>query len=96
MINNVEAVLAVMQHIYDNIMYAELNTKLDTCQKCGYQGEIEMVKNENGKYVWRCPNCGNTEAGTMNVIRRVCGYLSNANEMCQGRLGDIHDRVMHL
>ena len=96
MANNVEAVLAVMKHIYDNIMYAEINTKLDTCQKCGFQGEIEMVKNENGKLIWKCPQCGNTEAGTMNIIRRVCGYLSNANEMCQGRLGDIHDRVLHL
>jgi ribonucleoside-triphosphate reductase len=96
MVNNVEAVLAVIKHIYDNIMYAELNTKLDTCQKCGFQGEIEMIKDENGKLIWKCPNCGNTEAGTMNIIRRVCGYLSNANEMCQGRLGDIRDRVLHL
>ena len=96
MVNNVEAVLTVIKHIYDNIMYAELNTKLDTCQKCGFQGEIEMVKDENGKLIWKCPQCGNTEAGTMNIIRRVCGYLSNSNTMCQGRLGDIHDRVMHL
>ena len=96
MVNNVEAVLAVIKHIYDNIMYAELNTKLDTCQKCGFQGEIEMVKDENGKLIWKCPQCGNTEAGTMNIIRRVCGYLSNSNTMCQGRLGDIHDRVIHL
>ena len=96
MVNNVEAVLAVIKHIYDNIMYAELNTKLDTCQKCGFQGEIEMVKDENGKLIWKCPQCGNTEAGTMNIIRRVCGYLSNSNTMCQGRLGDIRDRVIHL
>lgn len=96
MVNNTDAIVAVMQHIYENIMYAEINTKLDTCQKCGYQGEITMIENDQKKLKWHCPNCGNEETGTMNIIRRVCGYLSNANEMCQGRLGDIHDRVLHL
>jgi ribonucleoside-triphosphate reductase len=94
--NNIEAVLSVIRYIYDNIMYAELNCKLDYCQKCGYDGEITMVQNENNKLIWKCPNCGNTDLTSMNVMRRVCGYISNANLMNQGRMGDIHDRKLNL
>lgn len=71
--NNIEAVLEVMKFIYDHIMYAELNTKSDYCQECGYDGEIEIVENENRKLIWRCPNCGNTNQDKMNVARRTCG-----------------------
>lgn len=71
--NNVEAVLSVIEHIYDNIMYAEINTKSDYCHICGYTGEIEIVENEHGKLIWRCPKCGNTDQTHMNVIRRTCG-----------------------
>ncbi len=73
--NNLDAVLSVMKFIYDNIMYAELNTKSDYCQHCGYDGEIEINEDEDGKLVWRCPNCGNTDQNTMNVARRTCGYI---------------------
>lgn len=96
MCNNVEAIISVIKFIYEHTMYCEINTKLDTCQECGYEGTIEMVKNTDGEYIWRCPKCGNTKKGTMNIIRRVCGYMSNANEMNQGRMGDIHDRVLHM
>jgi len=92
--NNIQAVLAVMKHIYENIMYAELNTKSDYCQECGFDGQIEMVK-INGRYVWQCPNCGNTNHDTMNIARRVCGYIG-VNLFNQGRMGDVHDRVLHL
>ena len=71
--NNTEAVLSVMQFIYDNIMYAELNTKSDYCQVCGYDGEIDVIENENGKLVWKCPNCGNTDESKLNICRRTCG-----------------------
>lgn len=94
--NNVEAVLSVMKYMYDKIMYAEINTKLDWCHKCGGTGTIEMITDTNGKYIWKCKNCGNTDLSMMNVVRRVCGYLGNANYMAQGRMGDIHDRVLHL
>lgn len=94
--NNIPAILALLKHIYDNIMYAELNCKLDCCQMCKYEGEIDLVENEHKKLVWKCPNCGNTDSSTMNIVRRVCGYLSNANVMNQGRLGDIKNRVLHL
>ena len=73
--NNIDAVLAVMQHIYENIMYAELNTKSDYCQVCGYEGEIKIVTDDDGKLIWRCPNCGNTDQNRMNVARRTCGYI---------------------
>lgn len=93
---NIPAVLSVMKHIYENIMYAELNTKSDYCQVCGFDGEIKIVKDENtGNYVWECPNCGNRNHDKMNVARRVCGYIG-VNMFNQGRMGDVHDRVLHL
>ncbi len=92
--NNIDAVLAVMQHIYENIMYAELNTKSDYCQKCGFDGEIRIIK-EEGKLVWECPCCGNTDEDTMNVARRTCGYIGT-QFWNQGRTQEIQDRVLHL
>ena len=92
--NNIPAVLAVMRFIYDNIMYAELNTKSDYCQVCGFDGEIRIVE-EDGKLVWECPNCGNRDQKRMNVCRRVCGYLGT-QYFNQGRTAEIADRVMHL
>lgn len=71
--NNIPAVLALIKHIYDNIMYAELNTKSDYCQKCGFSGEIVIEENEHKKLYWKCPQCGNTDENTMNVARRTCG-----------------------
>ena len=94
--NNVEAILSVIKYIYDNIMYCEINTELDWCHCCGSTGTIEMIRNEDGKFIWKCKQCGNTDLAKMNVVRRVCGYLGNANYMAQGRMGDIHDRVKHL
>lgn len=96
LINNQEAILAVMKYIYDNCWYAELNSKIDNCHKCGYSGEIKMVRNENNKLVWECPQCRNRNTSEMTVVRRVCGYLSNANEMNEGRKEDINNRVLHL
>ena len=93
--NNIEAVLQVIRFIYDNIMYAELNTKSDYCQECGFDGEIEIVKDESGKLVWRCPKCGNTDQSKMNVARRTCGYIGT-QFWNQGRTQEIRDRVMHL
>lgn len=93
--NNIDAVLAVMKHIYDNIMYAELNTKSDYCQKCGYDGEIQIAENSDGKLVWKCPNCGNTDEETMNVARRTCGYIGT-QFWNQGRTQEIQERVLHL
>lgn len=92
--NNIPAVLAVIQFIYNNIMYAELNTKSDYCQVCGYNGEIKIVE-ENGKLVWRCPNCGNEDQDKMNVARRTCGYIGT-QFWNQGRTQEIKDRVLHL
>ena len=92
--NNIPAVLAVMRFIYDNIMYAELNTKSDYCQVCGYDGEIRIVE-DDGKLVWECPNCGNRDEKRMNVCRRVCGYLGT-NYFNQGRTQEIAERVLHL
>ena len=92
--NNIPAVLAVMRFIYDNIMYAELNTKSDYCQVCGYDGEIKIVE-DDGKLVWECPNCGNRDEKRMNVCRRVCGYLGT-NYFNQGRTQEIAERVLHL
>ena len=92
--NNIPAVLAVMRFIYDNIMYAELNTKSDYCQVCGFDGEIRIVQ-EDGKLIWECPNCGNRDQKRMNVCRRVCGYLGT-QYFNQGRTAEIADRVMHL
>ncbi len=92
--NNLEAVLAVMKFIYDNIIYAELNTKSDYCQVCGWDGEIQIVE-ENGKLIWKCPKCGNTDQDKMNVARRTCGYIGT-QFWNQGRTQEIRDRVMHL
>ena len=93
--DNIPAVIAVMQFIYDNIMYAELNTKSDYCQVCGYDGEIQIVTDENGKLIWRCPKCGNTDQTKMNVARRTCGYIGT-QYWNQGRTQEIKDRVLHL
>ena len=91
---NLEAVLQVMKFIYDNIIYAELNTKSDYCQVCGWDGEIEIVE-EDGKLIWRCPQCGNTDQDKMNVARRTCGYIGT-QFWNQGRTQEIKDRVLHL
>ena len=93
--NNIDAVLAVMQHIYENIMYAELNTKSDYCQKCGFDGEIQIVSDEDGKLIWECPCCGNRDQNTMNVARRTCGYIGT-QFWNQGRTQEIQERVLHL
>ena len=93
--NNIPAVLSVMQYIYDHIMYAELNTKSDYCQVCGYDGEIEIIEDEDGKLVWRCPNCGNEDQNKMNVARCTCGYIGT-QFWNQGRTQEIKERVLHL
>lgn len=93
--DNIEAVLNVIKFIYDNIMYAELNTKSDYCQVCGYDGEIMIVEDEDGKLVWECPNCHNRDQTKMNVARRTCGYIGS-NFWNQGRTQEIKDRVLHL
>ncbi len=93
--NNIPAVLQVMKYIYDNIMYAELNTKSDYCQCCGYDGEIQIVENEDGKLIWKCPNCGNEDQDKMNVARRTCGYIGT-QFWNQGRTQEIKERVLHL
>ena len=93
--NNIDAVIAVMKFIYDHIMYAELNTKSDYCQVCGYDGEIEISENDDGKLVWKCPNCGNTDQDKMNVARRTCGYIGT-QFWNQGRTQEIKERVLHL
>ena len=95
MSDNIDAVLSVMQFIYENIMYAELNTKSDYCQVCGYTGEIQIVNDDHGKLVWECPNCGNREQDKMNVARRTCGYIGT-NFWNQGRTQEIKERVLHL
>ena len=92
--DNLEAVISVMRYIYDHIMYAELNTKSDYCQVCGYDGEIEIVEHD-GKLIWRCPNCGNTDQDKMNVARRTCGYIGT-QFWNQGRTQEIKERVLHL
>lgn len=92
--DNIPAVLSVIRFIYDTIIYAELNTKSDYCQKCGYEGEIEIVE-EDGKLIWKCPNCGNTDQSKMNVARRTCGYIGG-NFWNQGRTEEIKERVLHL
>lgn len=93
--HNIPAVLKVMQFIYDNIMYAELNTKSDYCQCCGYDGEIKIVTDEDGKLVWECPKCGNRDQTKMNVARRTCGYIGT-QYWNQGRTQEIQERVLHL
>ena len=92
---NIPAVLSVMQFIYNNIMYAELNTKSDFCEKCGYDGEIKIVEDEAGKLVWECPNCGNRDQNKLFVARRTCGYIGT-QFWNQGRTQEIRDRVLHL
>ncbi len=91
---NIPAVMALLKHIYENIMYAELNTKSDCCQKCGYTGEIRIIE-EDSKLVWQCPSCGNTDQTTMNVARRTCGYIGT-QYWNQGRTQEIKERVLHL
>ena len=93
--DNIDAVLAVMKHIYNNIMYAELNTKRDYCMACGYDGEIQIEKDENGKLIWVCPNCGNKNQDMMSVARRTCGYIGT-QFWNQGRTQEIKERVLHL
>ena len=93
--NNIPAVLSVMKYIYENIMYAELNTKSDFCLECGYDGEIEVTENNSGKLIWKCPNCGNTNQDMMFVARRTCGYIGT-QFWNQGRTQEIKDRVLHL
>ena len=94
MTQNIPAVISVIQFIYENIMYAELNTKSDYCQVCGYDGEIQIVE-DGGKLVWECPNCGNRDQHKMNVARRTCGYIGT-QFWNQGRTQEIKDRVLHL
>ena len=93
--DNIPAVLSVMQFIYDNIMYAELNTKSDYCECCGYDGEIQIKEDESGKLIWECPNCGNKDQDKMFVARRTCGYIGT-QFWNQGRTQEIKDRVLHL
>lgn len=92
---NIEAVLEVMKFIYDNIMYAEINTKSDYCQVCGWDGEINIVENDDGKLIWECPNCGNRDKNKMNIARRTCGYIGT-NDWNQGRTQEIKERYVHL
>ena len=92
--NNIPAVMTLIRYIYDTILYAELNTKSDYCQVCGFDGEIQIV-NDGDKLVWECPNCGNRDEGKMNVVRRTCGYLGS-NFWNQGRTQEIAERVLHL
>ena len=92
---NLDAVLEVMKFIYDHIMYAELNTKSDYCQVCGFDGEIEIKEDGDGKLIWVCPQCGNTDQSKMNVARRTCGYIGT-QYWNQGRTQEIRDRVLHL
>ena len=92
--DNLKAVVRVMQYIYDNIMYAELNTKSDYCQECGFDGEIQIVE-DDGKLVWECPHCGNRDQEKLNVARRTCGYIGT-QFWNQGRTEEIRDRVLHL
>ena len=93
--DNVDPALAVIKFIYDNIMYAELNTKSDYCQVCGYDGEIQIVENDDGKLIWKCPKCGNTDRSKMNIARRTCGYIG-VNDFNQGRTQEIKERYVHL
>lgn len=93
--DNLDAALAVIQYIYDNIMYAELNTKSDYCQECGWDKEISIVQNDDGKLIWECPNCGNRNKNKMNIARRTCGYIGT-NDWNQGRTQEIKERFVHL
>ena len=93
--NNIPAVLDIMRYIYDHIMYAELNTKSDYCMECGFDGEIQIVKDENDKLIWECPNCHNRDQSKMSVARRTCGYIGT-NFWNQGRTQEIRERVLHV
>ena len=93
--NNLPAVLAIMKYIYEHIMYAELNTKSDYCQVCGFDGEIEIKEDEDGKLIWVCPQCGNTDEAKLNVARRTCGYIGS-QFWNQGRTQEIKERVLHV
>ena len=93
--NNLDAVITIIQYIYDNIMYAEINTKSDYCQECGWDREIEIVEDDSGKLIWKCPNCGNTDQSKMNVARRTCGYIGT-NYWTQGRTQEIKNRFIHM
>ena len=93
--NNIPAVLTLIKFIYENIMYAEINSKSDYCQKCGFDGEIQIKEQQDGTLIWECPNCGNTQENTLNIVRRTCGYLGT-NLWNQGRTQEIRDRVIHL
>jgi len=93
--NNVAAILSMMQFMYDTILYSEINSKHDYCQKCGYDGEIEIKEDTNGKLIWKCPNCGNEDQNTMNVARRTCGYIGT-QYWNQGRTQEIRERVIHV
>lgn len=96
MLNNIPAVIQVIRFIYDNIMYAELNTKSDYCQVCGFDGEIQIVKDEKTEeLIWECPNCGNRDKNKLNVARRTCGYVGT-NFWNQGRTQEIAERALHL
>ena len=94
MTKNIPALLGVIKFIYDTTMYAEINTKSDYCQKCGYDGEIKIVV-EDGRYEWKCPNCGNMDKDTLNVARRSCGFIGT-NFWNQGRTQEIKERYVHL
>lgn len=94
--NNIPAILEIIKHIYNNIMYAEINTYSDYCDACGFDGEIKLIEAPGGKLIWECPNCGNMDLNQMSILRRVCGYCLSSNHASQGRLGDIHDRVSHI
>lgn len=93
--NNLEAVLIVLKYIYDNIMYAEINTKSDYCQKCGWDREIKIVTDDSDRLIWECPDCGNRDQATMNVARRTCGYIGS-QYWSEGRTAEIRDRYVHL
>ena len=93
--NNIDAVIKIIQHIYENIMYAEINSKSDYCSNCGFDGEIELIRDKNGKRIWHCPQCGNTNQDTMSVARRTCGYIGT-NYWNDGRTEEIGDRVLHV
>ena len=93
--NNIDAVESIIEYIYENIMYAELNTKSDYCQECGFDGEIQICEDESGKLIWKCPCCGNTDQDKMNVARRTCGYIGT-QFWNQGRTQEIKDRVLHI
>ena len=93
--NNIEAVLEIIKYIYDTILYAEINTKSDYCQICGYTGEIQIIEKSDGRLAWECPNCGNRDQRKMNVARRTCGYVGS-QFWNQGRTQEIKERVLHL